>query len=98
MCAMGMSLRSCEVDVRVGGKHRFEFEPDAMAFFGTYLEVTPHSRLVWTNEERSSRSGPPVLMLQTSARAGRAEVLLNLCERNHHHHWIDRTLVKSGTY
>ena len=27
------------------------FEPDAMAFFGTYLEVTPHSRLVWTNEE-----------------------------------------------
>jgi uncharacterized protein YndB with AHSA1/START domain len=22
-----------------------------MAFFGTYLEVTPHSRLVWTNEE-----------------------------------------------
>ena len=22
-----------------------------MAFFGRYLEVTPHSRLVWTNEE-----------------------------------------------
>jgi uncharacterized protein YndB with AHSA1/START domain len=22
-----------------------------MAFFGTYLEVTPHSRLAWTNEE-----------------------------------------------
>ena len=43
------------------------------------------------------RSGPPVLLLQSSARAGRAEVLLNLCERNHHHHWIDRTLVKSGT-
>ena len=46
---------------------------------------------------RSSGSGPPVLLLQSSARAGRAEVLLNLCERNHHHHWIDRTLVKSGT-
>ena len=49
--SMGMSLRSCEMDVRVGGKYRLEFEPDAMAFFGTYLEVTPHSRLVWTNEE-----------------------------------------------
>ena len=49
---MGMSLRSCEMDVRVGGKYRLEFEPDAMAFFGAYLEVTPHSRLVWTNEER----------------------------------------------
>ena len=22
-----------------------------MAFFGTYKEVTPHSRLVWTNDE-----------------------------------------------
>ena len=49
--SMGMSLRSCEMDVRVGGKYRLEFEPDGMAFFGTYLEVTPHSRLVWTNEE-----------------------------------------------
>ena len=39
------------MDVRVGGKYRLEFEPDAMAFFGTYLEVTPHSRLAWTNEE-----------------------------------------------
>ena len=49
--SMGMSLLSCEMDVRVGGKYRLEFEPDAMAFFGTYLEVTPHSRLAWTNEE-----------------------------------------------
>ena len=49
--SMGMSLLSCEMDVRVGGKYRLEFEPDGMAFFGTYLEVTPHSRLVWTNEE-----------------------------------------------
>jgi uncharacterized protein YndB with AHSA1/START domain len=29
-----------------------------MAFFGTYLEVTPHSRLVWTNEEGGA--GGPV--------------------------------------
>src|SRR6202041_1391232 len=49
--SMGMSLLSCEMDVRVGGKYRLEFEPDAMAFFGTYLEVTPPSPLVWTNEE-----------------------------------------------
>lgn len=49
--SMGMSLRSCEMDVRVGGQYRLEFEPDGMAFFGTYREVTPHSRLVWTNEE-----------------------------------------------
>ena len=49
--SMGMSLRSCEMDVRVGGQYRLEFEPDGTAFFGTYLEVTPPSRLVWSNEE-----------------------------------------------
>ena len=56
--SMGMTLRSCEMDVRVGGKYRLEFndEPSSMAFFGTYLEVTPHSRLVWTNEESDEGS------------------------------------------
>lgn len=49
--SMGMTLRSCEMDVRAGGTYRLVFEPDGMAFFGTYLEVTPPSRLVWTNEE-----------------------------------------------
>jgi uncharacterized protein YndB with AHSA1/START domain len=48
---MGMVLRSCEMDVRVGGQYRLTFEPSGMAFFGTYREVTPPSRLVWTNEE-----------------------------------------------
>lgn len=47
--SMGMSLLSCEMDVRVGGKYRLEFS--GVAFFGTYLEVIPHSRLVWSNEE-----------------------------------------------
>jgi uncharacterized protein YndB with AHSA1/START domain len=55
--SMGMSLLSCEMDVRVGGKYRLVFEHDAMAFFGTYLEVTPNSRLVWTNEE-GGEDGP----------------------------------------
>jgi len=50
----GVSLLSCEADVRVGGGYRFEFGHEAskpMAFFGRYLEVTPHSRLVWTDDE-----------------------------------------------
>jgi uncharacterized protein YndB with AHSA1/START domain len=52
--SIGMSLLSCEADVRVGGRYRFVFGHDAsktMEFFGRYLEVTPHARLVWTNEE-----------------------------------------------
>src|SRR3954464_13601859 len=44
--SMGMFLLSCEMDVRVGGRCRLVFSPDA-AFYGRYLEVTPHSRLVW---------------------------------------------------
>ena len=49
----GLNLLSCEMDVRVGGQYRlvFRHEDSTMEFFGTYLEVTPHSRLVWTNEE-----------------------------------------------
>jgi uncharacterized protein YndB with AHSA1/START domain len=50
----GVSLISCEADVRVGGRYRFEFGDGAsepVAFFGSYIEVAPPSRLVWTNEE-----------------------------------------------
>ncbi len=50
----GVTLLSCEADVRVGGSYRFEFGLEGskpMVFFGRYLEVIPHSRLVWTNEE-----------------------------------------------
>ena len=52
--SMGMTLLSCEMDVRVGGTYRLVLShggSEPMAFFGRYLEVTPHSRLVWTNEE-----------------------------------------------
>ena len=53
--SFGLTMISCEMDVRVGGTYRLVFRHDAfpepMAFFGRYIEVTPHSRLVWTNEE-----------------------------------------------
>jgi len=53
--SFGVTFISCEADVRSGGTYRFVFGTPAseqpMAFFGRYLEVTPHSRLVWTNDE-----------------------------------------------
>ena len=51
--SFGLTLLSCEMDVRVGGQYRLVFphEDSTMEFFGTYLEVTPPSRLVWTNDE-----------------------------------------------
>ncbi len=51
----GLTLLSCDLDVRVGGTYRLVFShpaaPNPMKFFGRYLDVTPHSRLIWTNEE-----------------------------------------------
>jgi uncharacterized protein YndB with AHSA1/START domain len=47
-------LLSCEMDVRTGGGYRLAFGHDAasaMVFFGKYLEVTPPSKIVWTNDE-----------------------------------------------
>jgi len=48
--SMGMTLHSIEMDVRTGGKYRLGFG-DGMDFFGRYIEVTPFSKIVWTNEE-----------------------------------------------
>lgn len=73
--SMGMSLLSCVLDVRVGGKYRLVFahEGSEMAFFGTYLEVTPHARLVWTNEE--SEDGP-VTTVTFEEKGGRTLLVL----------------------
>jgi len=52
--ASGISLLSCDMDVRTGGKYRLEFGTggsDSMAFYGKYLEVVPNERIVWTNDE-----------------------------------------------
>lgn len=48
--SLGMKLHSCEMDVRTGGNYRLNFGGGA-DFFGRYIEVTPPSRIVWTNEE-----------------------------------------------
>lgn len=49
----GVSLVSCDMDVRTGGKYRLEFGAggDTMAFYGKYLDVVPNQRIVWTNDE-----------------------------------------------
>jgi uncharacterized protein YndB with AHSA1/START domain len=58
----GMTIHSCEIDARTGGGYKLMIShptmaPEPMAFFGKYLEVTPYSRIVWTNEE-SGEPGP----------------------------------------
>ena len=63
--SMGMTLRSCEMDVRTGGKYRLSF--DGMDFFGRYIEVTPPSRIVWTNEEVGENGSVTTVTLEEKA-------------------------------
>ncbi len=75
--SFGLSLLSCDLDVRVGGKYRLVFRvgaSDSMAFFGTYVEVTPHSRLAWTNEEGGE--GGAVTTVTFEERDGRTLVVM----------------------
>ena len=74
----GMVLLACEMDVRVGGGYRLVFEQGSskpMEFFGKYIEVTPHSRLVWTNDEEYG--GGAVTTVTFEERAGKTLVVLH---------------------
>jgi len=75
----GVTFLSCEADVRVGGKYRFVFShpasPQPMEFFGKYLEVTPPSRLVWTNEEGAE--GGQVTTVTFEEKGGKTLVVMH---------------------
>jgi len=76
--SMGVPLLSCEMDVRTGGKYRLEFGQDAsnsMAFFGKYIEVTPDSRLVWTNDEGGE--GGPVTTVTFEEKGGKTLLVMH---------------------
>jgi len=76
--SMGMTLLSCEADVRVGGGYRLVFAHGAskpMEFFGRYLEVIPNSRLVWTNEEGGDAG--PVTTVTFEERGGKTLLVLH---------------------
>jgi uncharacterized protein YndB with AHSA1/START domain len=51
----GLTVLSCQMDIRTGGSYRLVMKHPAMeqpmAFFGTYKDVTAPSRMQWTNEE-----------------------------------------------
>src|SRR5689334_11228903 len=76
--SFGLTLLSCEMDVRVGGQYRLVIrhgDSEPMAFFGTYTEVTPHSRLVWTNDEGGD--GGPVTTASFEEKGGKTLLVLH---------------------
>ena len=74
--SLSMTLLSCDIDARVGGKYRlvFDHDPEPVAFFGTYVEVNPYSRLAWTNEEGGEAG--PVTTVTFEEKAGKTLVVL----------------------
>ena len=77
--AAPISLLSCELDVRVGGKYRLVFgingSEQQMEFFGRYIEVTPHARIVWTNEEGDE--GGAVTTVTFEEKGGQTRVVVH---------------------
>jgi uncharacterized protein YndB with AHSA1/START domain len=77
--SFGLTMLSCDMDVRVGGTYRLLFRHPAseqpMAFFGRYIEVTPHSRLVWTNDEGAE--GGAVTTVTFEERGGKTLVVMH---------------------
>jgi uncharacterized protein YndB with AHSA1/START domain len=74
--SLGVPIFSCEMDARTGGTYRLAFGHDAasaFAFHGRYIEVTPHTRIVWTNEESDQGA---VTTVTFEERAGRTHLVL----------------------
>ncbi|MBV9484659.1 MAG: SRPBCC domain-containing protein [Frankiaceae bacterium] len=72
--SMGMTLCSLEMDARTGGTYRLNFG-EGLDFFGKYLEVTPHSRIVWTNEEEGETSSITTVTFEETA--GKTSLVLS---------------------
>ena len=89
--ALGVTVVSCDADVRVGGRYRYVLRPRqaaVIAFSGEYREVTPHTRLVYTSDFEPTASGP-------MPGAGAAIVTITLAERDGRTHLIARELYPS---
>ncbi len=95
--SLGLTLLSCEVDARVGGKYRLVFShpasPEPAAFYGTYLEVTPHSRLVWSNEEAGDNG--QVTTVTFTEKDGKT--LLVMCELYPSKEVLDEAIASGST-
>jgi uncharacterized protein YndB with AHSA1/START domain len=76
--SFGLTLLSCAIDARKGGTYRLTFQNPSgeqpLDFFGTYVEVTPHARLVWTNDEAGDAG--PVTTVTFEERDGKTLLVL----------------------
>ena len=93
----GIAFISCETDARTGGTYRFVFgHPSSerpMEFFGKYVEVTPLSRLVWTNDEGGE--GGAVTTVTFEERGG--DTVVVLCDLYPSKEALDEAIASGST-
>jgi uncharacterized protein YndB with AHSA1/START domain len=82
----GVAVVWCEADVREGGRYRYVLGRGAeeMGFSGTYLEVAPHSRLVYTQ------------VFEPMAAAGEVVVTVTFVEAEGRTHLVAHELYPSA--
>jgi len=77
--ALGVTMVSCDADVRVGGTYRYVLKPAGapeFAFSGTYTEVTPPTRLVYTQIfEPMAGAGEVISTVTFEERGGKTHVV-----------------------
>ena len=71
--SFGLTIISYKAEIRTGGTYRLEMghpsSEQPMVFFGRYIEVTPPSRLVWTNDEGDEDGAVTTVTFQEQAEA-----------------------------
>jgi uncharacterized protein YndB with AHSA1/START domain len=79
--SLGVTLFSCEADVRVGGRYRYVFGRDAgqpMAFSGVYKEVVPSLRLVSTQVfEQMRAAGEAIVTATLEEKEGKTKLVVH---------------------
>lgn len=96
----GLTLKSCEMDVRVGGGYRLEFRHEAATFtvFGAYTDVAPADeggRLVWTNDE--GEAGVTVTTLRVEANEGKTQAKVTVHDRYPSAEALDAAIASGAT-
>ncbi|MGH7587624.1 MAG: SRPBCC family protein [Gemmatimonadota bacterium] len=82
----GVTVVGCDADIRVGGSYRYVLRLDTgdeIAFSGRYIEVTPHSRLVYTQ------------IFEPMADAGEATITATFDERDGRTHLVSHEMYPS---
>ncbi len=95
--SFGMTILSCEMDVRTGGTYRLVIShpsaPQPMAFFGKYIEVVPNARIVWTNEEGDGEGAVSTVTFEERG----AETLVVLRDLYPSKEALDEAMVSGAT-